>query len=910
VPERAAHAALAAVTAARDDEPPVGVQASLHVATVPVAVDAGGTRIDADVLRRLMTDVDALVAEAGPNTVVVTESVRALLGRKFVLVAGPRSAGRQTLRLVHRPRAALDHRSRLTTFVGRQRELDALDGELAVAASGRGRVVGIVGDAGMGKSRLVWEFRERVAGEGVVCVAGHCVPQGGAIPYLPVLDLLREHAHLSEGDPLGMIVERLSRTLTQAGLDPVPRLPFLLRLLGIRDHGGGLDGLNPEVVRARTFGTMLELFLGASGGRALVVLVEDLHWIDRTSDEWLGALVERLSGSPLLLVVTYRPGYQPGWSDRSYATQLSLAPLGREDSFRVVAGILGDAAGALTEPVLVRAEGNPFFLEELAIAVRDHACLEGEPTIPATIDEVVGGRIDRLAPEPRRLLGAAAVLGRAFSHELLAAVWRDSLDPHVDTLIRQEFLLPRAAAAKRGYVFKHPLTQELAYTRLEPGERRRLHALAGEALEAQAGRDAEVVDRLAYHWARTDDAARAVTWLVRFADRAARGSSHEEAVGALESAREHTGRLPVAERDARRLDVVMRLARSLSFLGRIGEALTRVAGEGPGVSRLDDRRLTGRFAFLLGNLHCLRGNLGEAKSWAARAVGDAEAAGDVVTLGRACQVMAYECWWSGRPGEGLAWGHRSVACLERAPRGRVGLRAQHFDGERRSVRQIGRHSRSTVRAHCHARRPVPRQAWQGLADDAESRLAKEPLGSEEGVVVLDAFTPGARVGLDGRRAVRGGVGDGGTDERHRDAPAALPAAHGDAGDDPHRRVVDARGGPGGVDAGEFGTRCDRDPADHLPPAVREQTGRGAAAGQRGHRPAAPLRGVAAGGQGAFHLPREPRVHAPAAAPPPAALDAGQVIHPGRGEGADREIARALRSLHVRCLSARWLPREL
>jgi predicted ATPase len=399
-------------------------------------------------------------------------------------------------------------------------------------------------------------------------------------------------------------------------------MPFLLRMLGVRDRGGGLDELSPEVLRARTFEALLELFLGATTARALAVFVEDLHWIDRTSEEWLGALVERLSGSRLVLVATYRPGYRPGWIDRSYATQMSLAPLGREDSFRVVEGILGDSAGTLTEPVLLRAEGNPLFLEELAIAVRDHARLEGEPTIPATIEEVVGGRIDRLAPEPRRLLGAAAVLGREFSRDLLTAVWCGSLDPHADTLIRQEFLFPRAAG-ERGYVFKHPLTQEVAYARLEPGERRRLHALAGEALEAQARHGAEVVDQLADHWARTDDAARAVTWLVRFADHAARGSSHDEAVAALETAREHAGRLPAAEGHARSMDVVMRLARSLSFLGRIGEALTRVAAEGPGVNRLDDRRLTGRFAFLLGNLHCLRGNLGEAKDWAARALCDA-----------------------------------------------------------------------------------------------------------------------------------------------------------------------------------------------------------------------------------------------------------------------------------------------
>ena len=363
--------------------------------------------------------------------------------------------------------------------------------------------------------------------------------------------------------------------------------------------------------------------------------------------------------------------------DRSYATQVSLAPLGREDSLRVVEAILGDSARALAEPVLVRAEGNPLFLEELAITVRDQGRLEAEPTIPATIDEVVGSRIERLAPEPRRLLGAAAVLGREFSRELLAAVWRDSLDPHVDTLIRQEFLLPRAAAAERGYVFKHPLTQEIAYARLEPGERRRLHALAGEALEAHPGHGAEVVDRLAYHWARTDDAARAVTWLVRFADHAARGSSHEEAVTALERAREHADRLPAAERDARIIDVAMRLARSLTYLGRIGEALARVAAEGPGVNRLDDRRLTARFAYLLGNLHCLRGNLGETRKWVARAVGDAETAGDVATLGRACHVMSYECWWSGRPREGIGWGHRSVACLERS-RDRGWLATAHW----------------------------------------------------------------------------------------------------------------------------------------------------------------------------------------------------------------------------------------
>lgn len=338
-----------------------------------------------------------------------------------------------------------------------------------------------------------------------------------------------------------------------------------------------LAALSPELIKGRTFETLRQLCLRGSRQRPIILVLEDLNWIDKTSEECVAWLVERLAGTPILFLCTYRPGYRPPWLDKSYATQVALPPLSREDSLSVVQSILQteQVPEPLLQVILTKAEGNPFFLEELTRALREEGDLRPSQAVPETIEEVLLARIHRLSDEPKRLLQTASVLGREFSLRLLEAIWQGSrnLEPYLHELIRLEFLYEKAKTVDAAvYVFKHPLTHEVAYASLPAPRRKALHSAAGRALEhLYANRLEEVHDYLAYHYSKADEATKAIEYLTRVAARAARAHAHVEAVQALEEALVHVERLPEEEQERQILDLILRQGSSLIALGHIQE---------------------------------------------------------------------------------------------------------------------------------------------------------------------------------------------------------------------------------------------------------------------------------------------------------------------------------------------------
>jgi predicted ATPase len=306
------------------------------------------------------------------------------------------------------------HGSRpLTRFVGRDRELAALHALLAQVAEGQGHIIGVVGEPGMGKSRLVYEFRRSVPEQAVTYVAGHCVSYGTATPYLPVVDLLQSYCSLRRTDPPDTIMATLYRCLQEVGMVPDAWAPYLLHLLGGQADTARFAALSPQALKARTSEALLGLLINGSRQRPLVLEIENAHWIDATSEAWLGSLVERMAGAPLLLLVTYRPGYRLPWVEKSFVTQLSLTPLGPDDGRWVIRGILhpGQISPALEQQILARARGNPFFLEELARSVAEQEARHLDLTVPHTVQAVLAARTDRLPAAARRLLQRAAVIG-------------------------------------------------------------------------------------------------------------------------------------------------------------------------------------------------------------------------------------------------------------------------------------------------------------------------------------------------------------------------------------------------------------------------------------------------------------------------------------------------------------------
>jgi class 3 adenylate cyclase len=315
----------------------------------------------------------------------------------------------------------------LSQFVGRERELATLEEVFAQVESGHGQVVGIVAEAGGGKSRLLYEFRQRLHDKRVTYLEGRCLSYGQTIPYAP----------------------------------------YLLRLVGVQAGTESITLLTPEAVRTRTFETLRQMSLKGSQQRPLLFEIEDLHWIDHTSQDYLVSLVENVAGASILLLTTYRPGYQPPWLGKSYATQISLHSLTPHDALNVIHSISQHAElpERLVQIIIEKAEGNPFFLEELTRAVIEHGDLQAETTVPDTIQGVLMARIDRLPAPHKHLLQTASILGREFSPRLLGEMWDGSgaLEALLSELKRLEFLFERTGADESLYVFKHALTQEVAY---------------------------------------------------------------------------------------------------------------------------------------------------------------------------------------------------------------------------------------------------------------------------------------------------------------------------------------------------------------------------------------------------------------------------------------------------------------
>jgi len=524
-PGRAAHTATSlqwAAERARADGDAIHLALAVDVRRGLVETGPAGASLDPDTRREVRERLEALAAGAEADTAVASDAAAAFIVRRFELAPLDRPAGalRRIHRIVGHVRPGLGSGGRVATFVGRDHDLALLRDQLAAVVRGQGRAVGIVGEAGIGKSRLVAEFRRSLSSEDVIWLEGACLAYAHTIPYVPVLAILRASCGIGEADSTAVVTARLRRRLEDLDMNVEDSAPYLFQLFGIREGVERLAPLTSEAIRLRTLEVFSEMILGASARRPVVIAVEDAHWADRASEEILDSVAT--SGAPVLFLSTYRPGFHsPPWMGRSFATQIALSSLSPEDCRTMLHSVLeDDIPESLARMILDKAEGNPFFLEEIYRTVEGLGRPENLPEVPGNIADVLLARIERLPAGPKSVLEAAAVLGREFAWRLLEGVWRGegSLEAHMAVLTELEFLYQRAGARGRTYVFKHSLTQQVADEALPPERRRDLHAAAGRALEALfADRLEEVYDRLAHHYSRTEEAAKAVDYLTGLA---------------------------------------------------------------------------------------------------------------------------------------------------------------------------------------------------------------------------------------------------------------------------------------------------------------------------------------------------------------------------------------------------------
>ncbi|HYE93855.1 MAG TPA: AAA family ATPase [Terriglobales bacterium] len=523
---------------------PVELRMGLHSGLVVVGAIGDNLRMDYTAVGDTTHLAARLQHGAAPGEVIVSDATAGLVRGAVQLESLGAAAVRGLSAPVHTHRViGLAGRGTASStpaerppsvFVGRARELRILDDLLHEVAQGRGQVVGVVGEPGVGKSRLVLELKRRAADAGAVGHEGRCVSFGRAIPYLPIADLVRSHCALVDADSPEQTGARVRAALHGLGLDASSDTALLLQFLGVKEGTEETAALTPEALKTRTFELLRQLILKAAARRPTMLIVEDLHWIDGSSEELLAYLADGLAAAPVMLLGTYRPGYRPGWLEKSYATQLSVSRLTPAESVSVIRTILPGVApeDPLAALILGKAEGNPFFLEELARAVAHGGAAAGGLTVPDTVHGVLTARIDRLDDAPKRLLQTASVLGREFSVRVLEAVWdAGGVGPYLDELRRHEFIHERLDADEPVYVFKHALTQEVALSTVLAGRRRELHRRAADALAAlEPERRAELAPMLAHHYFEAEAWAPAAEHAARAAETARSAGANREAL--------------------------------------------------------------------------------------------------------------------------------------------------------------------------------------------------------------------------------------------------------------------------------------------------------------------------------------------------------------------------------------------
>jgi DNA-binding NtrC family response regulator/tetratricopeptide (TPR) repeat protein len=615
--DRAAHAALAIVKAVerarREEGGEIRVRIGLHATPALVALGAGSAELDMDERRDLWPLLDELIECAELDGTSITKATAALLTRRFELAPGPGVAGgAPTHLLVGRERTGLGPSGRMATFVGRQHELELLESRLASLARGQGHVIGIGGEAGIGKSRLTYEFRQLLAGRDVDYLEAHCLSYGSGVPYLPVLDVTRWLAGLVETDPPNVMAEKIRGSLNDLGLDGADLAPYLLHLLGVKEGAAEL-AVSHEALKTRIFEILRQALRRRSRRRPIVLVVEDLHWIDATSEEFFDSVVDALAGAPIFVICTHRPGYRPPWIEKSYATQVGLQPLDVPQARRVVRSVLGDSdvPESLIDVVLAKADGNAFFLEELARAIRERPDPTSPIVVPDTVQDVLLSRIERLPAAERSLLASASVIGKDFPQSVVQPITglsSEAVRQGLAQLEAGEFVHETGSGAEVEYTFRHALTHEVVYASVSETERRRLHGAILAALERLfAERSGEHVEDLARHAAGGAVWSKALVYLRQAGANAYARGAHREAVARYEQALAALAELPLdRDRLAQAVELRFELRTSLLPLGEVERGLEYIREAEKLAAELNDpRRLAQVTVYLIGQLYLM-----------------------------------------------------------------------------------------------------------------------------------------------------------------------------------------------------------------------------------------------------------------------------------------------------------------
>jgi len=561
--QRACHAALSIQTslAAYGDELQrlhgIDFRMRIGLNSGPVVVGSIGDdlRMDYTAIGDTTNLASRLESMTKPGTVLVSESVHKIARSffEFESVGKVSVKGKEALEAYELMRAS-DVETRieaaaakgLTRFLGRKGEIEFLKNAFEKVESGAGQVVGVVGEAGVGKSRLLIEFRNELPKNRYSYLEGQCLHYGGSMAYLPILDILRAYFDIKDDDQELAIKKKIKSKIIRLDERLRSVLPPFHELFSVKVEDESYLQLEPGEKRVRTFEALRDLLFRESDNRPLVLAVDDLHWIDKTSEEFLDYLIGWLANVRIFLILLYRPEYTHPWGSKSYYNKLGVTQLSANTSLELVQAILetDEVLPELREFILGKTAGNPLFVEELTHSLLENGSIQkrnqqyvltrkaAEIQLPETIQGIIAARIDRIEDSLKRVMQVASVIGKEFAFRILQNIlgMREELKSHLLNLQGLEFISEKKLFPELEYIFKHALTQEVAYNSLLLNRRKEIHEKIGNAIEAlYPERLEEYYELLAYHYDHSNSPKKAQEYLALANEKAAKLNAMQEA---------------------------------------------------------------------------------------------------------------------------------------------------------------------------------------------------------------------------------------------------------------------------------------------------------------------------------------------------------------------------------------------
>jgi len=545
---------------------PFKMRIGIHTGPVVVGTLGNNLRVEFKAVGDTVNLASRMEGLANPGTTYVTdETFRVTEGLfRFEALGEREIKGKEEPIHVYRVIAPSTRRTRfdvsaergLTSFVGRERELELLLDGFERCKEGRGQAFSIVAEAGVGKSRLLYEFRKAVTNENLTFLEGKCLSYSRGVAYYPVIDILKSNFDIREEDGDVEIGQKVNKGIEILKVDEESTIPYLLDLLTIKDSGIDQITTNPETRQKRIIDALTRIVLKGSEIRPLIMAIEDLHWIDTSSEASLKHLLESISGSRIFLIFTYRPEFVHTWGGRSYHSQLNLNRLSNRQSLIMVSHLMGtkELDHALEELILGKTEGVPFFIEEFLksfknlqiIEIKDNQyhLAEGidDLTIPTTIQDVIMARVDSLPEEAKEVLQRGSVIEREFSHKLIKKVMafqEQELLSHLSILKDSEFLYERGIYPESTYIFKHALTREVVYDSILTKIKKRLHKEIGQVIEEiSIGKLEEFYEKLAHHYDHGENWGKAIKYQVKAGMKARKNFAFQAALNYFNRAKQ------------------------------------------------------------------------------------------------------------------------------------------------------------------------------------------------------------------------------------------------------------------------------------------------------------------------------------------------------------------------------------